>query len=335
MLDPLRLERLVHDVGRRGERRLDIASRIGRTRQHVAVEAPHRVLGIVDRGDRIGDRPQDVVLDVHHRRRASGRLPVGRDDDREHVAEVRRGSAFGDEDRPVGVDDADPQLAGNVGRGEHRLHPGFGGRGGRVDAQDPRPRVVGEPQRAVQQAGHPHVVDVVAVAEREFARFVLHAPAADAARQLGGRVVAPGDQLHRVEDLHVARAPAEVRAEVARRVRPFQVGALLVDERLRPHHDAGRAEPALQRARRREAARVAVAFVLRHPFERRHRLAFDARERELAGDDGLAVEQHRAAAALAGGRAAVLGRGDVEFLTQRREQVRVVGAHADRPRRSA
>ena len=47
--------------------------------------------------------------------------------------------------------------------------PGSAARGRRVDAHDSRPRVVGEAQRAVQHPRHPHVVDVVAVAERELA----------------------------------------------------------------------------------------------------------------------------------------------------------------------
>ena len=65
------------------------------------------------------------------------------------------------------------------------------------------------------------------------------------ARRLARRV---GDGLDGVEDLHVAGAAAEVGAEVAGRVVPGEVGALLVDSALARITMPGRAEPALQRA---------------------------------------------------------------------------------------
>ena len=57
------------------------------------------------------------------------------------------------------------------------------------------------------------------------------------------------EQLDRIQDLHVAGAAAQVGAEMARRVLASEVGALLRDQRLRAHHDAGRAEAALQARR--------------------------------------------------------------------------------------
>ena len=62
----------------------------------------------------------------------------------------------------------------------------------------------------------------------------------------------------------------------------------------------------------------------RQPLERGDRGALDLRQREVAADDGLAVDQHRAAAALAGRRAAVLGRQDAELLPERGEQMGVL-----------
>ncbi len=50
---------------------------------------------------------------------------------------------------------------------------------------------------------------------------------------------------------------------------------------------------------------------------------------KLAGDRRLAVEQDGAAPALTGGGAAVLGRGDAEFLPQRRQDMRVLGRRPD------
>ena len=119
VLDALRLEHLVHDVGARGERGVDVAAGVLAHAQHVVVRAPHRDLGIVDGGDGIGDRPEHVVLDVDQLGRRPGLLLRLGDDDRQHVAGVGGAPALGDEDRPVLVDDADPQLAGDVGGGEH------------------------------------------------------------------------------------------------------------------------------------------------------------------------------------------------------------------------
>ena len=132
-----------------------------------------------------------------------------------------------------------------------------------------------------------------------------------------------GDGLDRVEDLDVAGAAAEVGAEVGRHLLAGEVGALLVDLGLGPHHDAGDAEPALQPAARGEGVGEGLALGLVDTFERDDRLPGDLVEVVLARHDGLAVDQHRAAPALTRRRAAVLGRGDVEFLAQRREQVRM------------
>ena len=52
VLDALGLEHLVHDVRAGRERGVDVAARVRRARQHVAVELPHRVVVVVERGDR-------------------------------------------------------------------------------------------------------------------------------------------------------------------------------------------------------------------------------------------------------------------------------------------
>ena len=73
VLDALGLEHVVHDVRARGERGVDVAALVRRARQHVAVELPHRVLVVVERGDRIGDRAQHAVLDLDQLRRRGAR----------------------------------------------------------------------------------------------------------------------------------------------------------------------------------------------------------------------------------------------------------------------
>ena len=78
------------------------------------------------------------------------------------------------------------------------------------------------------------------------------------------------------------------------------------------------------------ASANAVALVGVDALERDDRLAGDLGQRLLAADDGLAVDEHGAAAALPRRRAAVLRRGDVELLAQRGQQVRVVVADGHR-----
>ena len=139
-----------------GERGLDIAAGVGRAREHVAVEAPHRVLGVVDCGDRVDDRAERLVGDLDQLRRGPGRLLVLGDDQREHVAEVGRAPALRDEDRPVLVDEADPQLAGDVGGGEHP-HDARGGLGAAVVSMPhdvgAGVRRPGAPRRAASRRG--------------------------------------------------------------------------------------------------------------------------------------------------------------------------------------
>ena len=182
----------------------------------------------------------------------------------------------------------------------------------------------------MQHAGHPDVVDVAAVAERQCSCFVLGATGADATGQHGIHLGALGDGFDRVEHLHVPRAAAQVRAEVAGHVSALQVGALLVHLCLRPHHDARDAEAALQATACGERIRVARAFRLVDAFQRGDGAPGDLLHRVGARDLHLAVDHHRAAAALALWRATVLRRGDVELLAERGEQVWMFGSHRDR-----
>ena len=192
-------------------------------------------------------------------RGVAGGLPVGRHDDGQHVAQVGGAAAFGDEHRPVLVDDADPQLAGHIGAGEHRLHAVDGQRGGTVDAQHVGPGVVGKAHRG--RAGSPRApCRRCRGGSRRPGRWPRSGcpGCADDAGLLQGGFLAVGQILHGVEDLDVAGAAAEVAAEVARGLLAAQVGALAVDEGLGPHQDAGDAEAALQGAVVGEDAGVAV-----------------------------------------------------------------------------
>ena len=331
MLDALRLEHLVDGVGARRQRGVDVAAGVGAHRQDVAVGAPHgdrRVGG--DRRQRVGDRRQDVVLDVDQlggRPRLLARLG---DDDGEHVAGERRAPADGDHHRPVLVDDPDAQLAGDVGGGEHGDDAVGGGGAGGVDGDDVGAGVGGEVQGGVEHPGHAEVVDVAAVAERQLLGLVLGAGLTDAAAEGDLERLALGDRLDGVEDLDVAGAAAQVGAEMRRHGVPVEVGALLVDLRLGAHHDAGDAEAALQPATGGEGARRTVALGVVEALQRRDVLAGDLVERLRAADDRLAVDEHGAAATLPRRRAAVLGRRHVELLAERGEQVWMVAAHGHR-----
>ena len=221
------------------------------------------------------------------------------DDDGDDVAGVGGATADRDEHGPVLVDQPHPQLTGEVVGGEDRFDTGCRERRGRVDRLDVGAGVVGQVQCRVQHPRDAHVVDVAAVAERERRRLVLGAGAADLVRQRRREGLALRHRLDRVEDLDVPGAPAQVCAEVRGHALPGERVALLVDLGLGAHDDAGDAEPALQTAARGEGVRERVALGFVDTFERDDRLAFDLVEVALARDERLAVDQHRAAAALA------------------------------------
>ena len=113
-------------------------------------------------------------------------------------------------------------------------------------------------------------------------------------------------------------APAQVRGQST-----VEVDASCLPPGLRgrdPHEDAGRAEPALRTAGRHEPGREVVAHRGVDPVDGRHRPAVDARRGRDAGDARFAVDQDRAAPALALGRAPVLHREHAQSLAQHREQ---------------
>ena len=249
----------------------------------------------------------------------------------EDVPGVRGALADGNHDRPVGNDDADPHGGRDVGRREHGDHTVGTECVGGVDRQDVGPGVCRQVQRGVEHARHPDVVDVAAIAQRERRRLVLGARGTDAALGRRDRLLALRHGLDGVEHFHVARATAQVCAEVAFHVLTLEAGALLVDLGLGPHHDAGDAVTALQTAAGGEGVGVRVALFGREALEGGHRTALDLGHGVGARDLDLAVDHHRAAAALTRRRAAVLGRGDVELLAERSEQMGMVGADADLP----
>ena len=84
------------------------APRVLRHRERVAVKSPHGVFSHreASTGSVIGVH---VVLDVDEFGRFAGRLLIFGDNDGEDVPEIRGAATYGNEHRPIGVDDADPQ----------------------------------------------------------------------------------------------------------------------------------------------------------------------------------------------------------------------------------
>src|SRR6266850_3208613 len=129
----------------------------------------------------------------------------------------------------------------------------------------------------------------------------------------------PGRQLHRLEDLDVAGAAAQIAGQsladlLARRLGPR------VEERLRGAQDPRSAVAALRGAelRERQLQRMG-ARTDREPLDREDRTILALEAEDQARQLRPAVEEHRAGAALAQ-LAAVLGPGQAEILAQDLEQ---------------
>ena len=223
------------------------------------------------------------------------------DHDGEHVAEIAGTSTDGDEHRPIGVDETDRELSGDVVAGEHRHDAvellGIGG----VDVEHVGSSVVGEPERTVQHSGNPEIVDEATVAEGELCGLVLDSAGADAVRgRRFGDLVAGRQQLDRLDDLGVAGAPTEVGAQPSLDRRSVEIAALLIDQCLGPNEDARCGEAALKRSFGGEGPGEAPPIVFVEPLEGHDLLAIGLLHRDQTRLDRLAIHQNRATAALSG-----------------------------------
>ena len=159
--------------------------------------------------------------------------------------------------------------------------------------------------RAVEHPRGGHVVDVELVAHRQVGGLVASGARADPAHDFNcssvgaDHPVGPGGQhVNRVEDLQIAGAAAQVGAEVAGGLLAGEAGALVVDQGLDPHHYPRRAEAALHGTGCAEGGCVAVALLVAESFGGEDLRTLDLLQGDLAGNPGLAVEKHGAAAAL-------------------------------------
>ena len=110
-----------------------------------------------------------------------------------------------------------------------------------------------------------------------------------------------GNRLNRVENFDVAGAPAEVCTKVRGHRLPSQRRAFLRNLVVRSHHDARDTEAALESTARCECISKLLALALRESFEGGDLAPLARVNRLLTCNHGLAIDEHRAAAALSGG----------------------------------
>jgi len=127
------------------------------------------------------------------------------------------------------------------------------------------------------------------------------------------------DHLHRVDNLHIAGAPAQMAVQGLGDLLAGHLG-VLVGQVLDAQHQPRRAEPALKAGGGLEGVGVELAFGIGNPFQGGDRFAFGRPRRDRAGLARLAVDQRQTAAALPLGRTGVLERLDLAGFAQNLEE---------------
>ena len=331
MLDALRRPDAADHVRRCGQGGLDVAARVARRREQVVVLGIDARRARLERLGGVEHRGQRLVLDLDQLRRLARDARGFGGDSGEHVADVARLLALGDEAGPVGVDQPDPAFARHVLGGRDGDDAGKRARLGDVDLDDPRARVRRQRDDAVKQPGRVDVGDERPLAEREFGALIALERPADAAvlddRRRRAAELGRLDEFDRVDDLRVAGAAAQMPVEHPRDFGARQLCAL-IGHPLDAQDEARGAEPALQPGGRLERVGIEAPLVLGDAFERGDRAAFDLLDPDRAGHFGLSVDQRQAGAALPLRRAARLERLELEGLAQDVEQ-RLVAAGLD------
>ncbi len=315
MLDALRLEGFVDHVHARGECGIDVATFVGAGTEYVVARLPHGNFRGCERRVDVGDGGVYVVVDFDQCRRSSSIEACVGDDDGKHVTGVRRASTDGDHHRPVLVDDADHQFAGNVRGRVHRFDAGCFSCVLDVDVLHGGANVLREAQGGVHHAGYTEVVDVSAVAHRKCLGFVLRRACTHAGRRWYRRYLVLRHALDGFKDLCVAGAATKMRTQVSRHVFALECCTLLIDLCFGSHDDAGDAEATLQTAACRERRRKLRPLGGVDALERGDRLTGHLLQARLARHDGFAVDQYGATTALARRRATVFRGRDVEFFS--------------------
>ena len=277
VVNTLRLERLTHHMGRSGQTVLGVAPGVGRCRQHIAIEFPHRVFGGSNRLDRIHDRRVHVVLNLDERGRVASGVAILGHNHGDHVAQITGAAADRDEDRPVLMDETMAQFTRHIGTGEdpHHTWHSFGSSG--VDGDDVGSGMVGQLERAVCEIDRNHVVDKRTVTKRQRMRFVFDPATTDTTGLHRNGHFVGCQRLDRVENLGVARATAQVAAHEPGCLVTGQAGTTcrgLVEHRLGTHENPRRAKTTLQRTKCSEGIGHTLPLIGLDAFERDNGCAF-------------------------------------------------------------
>ncbi len=121
MVDALRLEAFAHHMGRRGQARADITTRVGAGRQPIPLQPPYGIIGI-ERTYGVGNRCQWCVFHLDELRCSTRGGAIDGHHQSEYIAEITRAAPNRDEHRPVLVDETGTQLAGDIGGREYAHH---------------------------------------------------------------------------------------------------------------------------------------------------------------------------------------------------------------------
>ena len=172
-VDRLRLKRRFDDMRGRGERRTGVSARErGDRLEHIGgsrrkdIRRVHQQCAGLQRVERIGDRFEHLVIDLHVRGGLTRvELRVGHDH-RDEVGDAARHLPFRHEQGLVRIVESGRTRSRNVDGREHSHDAGYRRCIVGVNLQDSRARMLGEYHRAVQHPRHLYVLDERRLAKR-------------------------------------------------------------------------------------------------------------------------------------------------------------------------
>ena len=275
---------------------------------------------------RIAHRRQHLVFNLDERLCLGENLRRFRGHKADGIAKIARFAAHRDEHVPVLDQVPHDVQARNILRREHadnaRERAGFF----RMDGEHPCAGVPAAHGAAVNHALISQIVRILAVAQHLFAHIQPvyprpHLPGGFLGGNLALAQQARGD-FDRLDDLHIARAAADV---VAQRMADFFLRGIgvCIQQGLGGDHHAGNAEAALHGACLAEGKGINVLFKVRKPFHGENVPALQLVRLLNAGLDRLAVDEHGAGAAGAL-RAAVLHGGQAQRIAKVAHEALVV-----------
>ena len=330
MFNALSLKCFGKYVGTGGQRCVNVAARIRAGTQHIIFGLPHGNFIGVQRNIDIGDRGVHFVIHRDECGCCARCLARVGDHNGQHITGIRRDAPDRNHHWPVFVDDANHEFTRNVCSGKHRMHSIRSASSLSVNVFHGRSGVARKVQRGMQHARHTNVVDIATVAQGQRVGFVFGRARTNASYKWHLRNVAERYIFDGFKNFGVPRATAQVSTQVTSHVATFQCCTFFVDLGLGSHHDAGNTKTTLQPAASGKCLGKHAPFGFVYAFESGDGLACGFFHAGLTRHHCFAVNQYGAAPALTRGRTAVFGRCDVEFLTQRRQEVGVGATHHHR-----